>query len=80
MKILTLNLPEDFDTGLVWHNLPRDTLYTIESIDDGDLLDKEKMEGLGKLQGLAMYRAFEFRNNPDIYPDLKRRGEENENR
>ena len=60
-NIVTLHLPEDFDTSLLPRNLPKDTLYAMESVGNEDLTDPEKMAEVGKTQGVAMYRAFRKR-------------------
>ncbi len=72
-KIIMLHVPEDFDTSLVGTNLPADTLYACDVIDNKDLTNESKMASHGRSAGLAMYRGFAFRENPDIYPDYKER-------
>lgn len=76
-KLILLDVPDDLDTSTILTDLPRSTLFAADSIENEKLTDQEAMQKMGAQLGVAMYRAFAYRDNPDIYPSLKKRQEEN---
>jgi len=62
-NLIMLNLSADISTGGVLMDLPRETIFSLETVDDDDLVIQKEMEEAGRQLGITMYRGFVYKKS-----------------